>query len=336
MRADKLTVVVTGLGVTSPLGGDVAATWEALLAGRSGAGTLPADWPKELPVQIAAPAAVDPATVLGRVQVRRLDRCEQFAIVAAREAWADAGSPEVDPERLGVVVSSGIGGLASTLNAYDVLRDKGWQRLSPFTVPMLMPNGSAGWIGIELNARAGVHTTVSACASGSEAIGYAIDMIRSGRADVVLAGGTEAPILPFNVAAFAAMRALSTRNDEPERASRPFDKGRDGFLLGEGAGMVVLETAEHAARRAATVHAVAAGAGYSADAHHIAQPDPSGTGIVMRHRAGPGQRRADARADRAYQRARDIHPGRGRNRRAVNRPRPRRHVPAASWCRQPS
>jgi 3-oxoacyl-[acyl-carrier-protein] synthase II len=280
VRADKLTVVVTGLGVTSPLGGDVAATWEALLAGRSGAGTLPADWPKELPVQIAAPAAVDPATVLGRVQVRRLDRCEQFAIVAAREAWADAGSPEVDPERLGVVVSSGIGGLASTLNAYDVLRGKGWQRLSPFTVPMLMPNGSAGWIGIELNARAGVHTTVSACASGSEAIGYAIDMIRSGRADVVLAGGTEAPILPFNVASFAAMRALSTRNDEPERASRPFDKGRDGFLLGEGAGMVVLETAEHAARRAATVHAVAAGAGYSADAHHIAQPDPSGAGIV--------------------------------------------------------
>jgi len=280
VRVDKLTVVVTGLGVTSPLGGDVAATWEALLAGRSGAGTLPADWSKELPVQIAAPAAVDPATVLGRVQARRLDRCEQFAIVAAREAWADAGSPEVDPERLGVVVSSGVGGLASTLNAYDVLRDKGWQRLSPFTVPMLMPNGSAGWIGIELNARAGVHTTVSACASGSEAIGYAIDMIRSGRADVVLAGGTEAPILPFNVASFAAMRALSTRNDEPERASRPFDKGRDGFLLGEGAGMVVLETAEHAARRAATVHAVAAGAGYSADAHHIAQPDPTGTGIV--------------------------------------------------------
>jgi len=179
------------------------------------------------------------------------------------------------------VVSSGIGGVASTIAAYDTLNDKGWQRLSPFTVPMLMPNGSAGWISLELNARAGVHTTVSACASGAEAIGYAIDMIRSGRADVVLAGGTEAAIIPLNVAAFAAMRALSTRNDEPERASRPFDKGRDGFLLGEGAGMVVLESAEHAARRGADVYAVAAGVGYSADAHHIAQPDPDGTGAKL-------------------------------------------------------
>ncbi len=279
MQADQPRVVVTGLGATTPLGGDVASTWESLLAGRSGAQRLPAGFAPDLPVQIAAPAAVDPATVLDRVQARRLDRCEQFALVAAREAWADAGSPDVDPDRLGVVVSSGIGGIASTLNAYDTLHDKGWQRLSPFTVPMLMPNGSAGWIAIELNARAGVHTTVSACASGAEAIGYAIDMIRSGRADVVLAGGTEAAILPLNVAAFAAMRALSTRNDEPERASRPFDKGRDGFLLGEGAGIVVLESAEHAARRGATVHAVAAGAGYSADAHHIAQPDPGGAGI---------------------------------------------------------
>jgi 3-oxoacyl-[acyl-carrier-protein] synthase II len=231
-------------------------------------------------VQIAAPAAVDPTTVIDRVQARRMDRCEQLALVAAREAWADAGTPTVEPERLGVVVSSGIGGIASTLVAYDTLKDKGWQRLSPYTVPMLMPNGSAGWIGIELNARAGVHTTVSACASGAEAIGYAIEMIRVGRADVVLAGGTEAAILPLNIAAFAAMRALSTRNDEPQRASRPFDKGRDGFLLGEGAGMVVLESEEHAARRGATVYAIAAGAGYSSDAHHIAQPDPAGTGIV--------------------------------------------------------
>src|ERR1019366_9402462 len=234
----------------------------------------------ELPVQIAAPAAVDPTTVIDRVQARRMDRCEQLALVAAREAWADAGAPTVEPERLGVVVSSGIGGIASTLVAYDTLKDKGWQRLSPYTVPMLMPNGSAGWIGIELNARAGVHTTVSACASGAEAIGYAIEMIRVGRADVVLAGGTEAAILPLNIAEFAAMRALSTRNDEPQRASRPFDKGRDGFLLGEGAGMVVLESEEHAARRGATVYAIAAGAGYSSDAHHIAQPDPAGTGIV--------------------------------------------------------
>jgi 3-oxoacyl-[acyl-carrier-protein] synthase II len=231
-------------------------------------------------VQIAAPAAVDPTTQMERVQARRMDRCEQFAIVAAREAWADAGSPEVDPDRLGIVLASGIGGVASTIAAYDTMNEKGWQRLSPFTVPMLMPNGSAGWLAIELGAHAEVHTPVSACASGAEAIGYAMDMIRSGRADVVLAGGTEAAIIPLNVAAFAAMRALSTRNDEPERASRPFDRGRDGFLLGEGAGVVVLESAEHAARRGATVHAIAAGVGYSSDAHHIAQPEPGGTGLV--------------------------------------------------------
>jgi 3-oxoacyl-[acyl-carrier-protein] synthase II len=278
---DRTKVVVTGLGAITPVGADVASTWDALLAGRSGVTSLTEDWAQELPTRIAAWAAADPATLIDRVQARRLDRCEQFALVAAREAWAAAGKPEVDPERLGVVVSSGIGGVASTLNAYDTLREKGWNRLSPFTVPMLMPNGSAGWIGIELGARAGVHTTVSACASGAEAIGYGMEMIRSGRADVVLAGGTEAAIMQLNIAAFAAMRALSTRNDEPERASRPFDKGRDGFVLGEGAGMVVLESAEHAARRGATVHAVAAGVGYSADAHHIAQPEPDGSGVIL-------------------------------------------------------
>jgi 3-oxoacyl-[acyl-carrier-protein] synthase II len=272
--------VVTGLGATTPLGGDVPSTWEGMLAGRSGVGPLTGDGYASLPARIAAQAAVEPATVLDRVQARRLDRCEQFGLVAAREAWADAGAPEVPPERLGVVVSSGIGGVSTILAGYDTLRERGWQRLSPFTVPMLMPNGSAGWIGIELGARAGIHATVSACASGAEAIGYAIDMIRMGRADVVLAGGTEAAIIPLNIAAFAAMRALSTRNDEPERASRPFDKGRDGFVLGEGAGMVVLESAEHAQRRGARLHAVAAGSGYSSDAHHIAQPEPGGTGIV--------------------------------------------------------
>ncbi len=281
MGTDSAHVVVTGLGAITPVGADVASTWESLLAGRSGVGKLTDEWAAELPARIAAWAAADPVTLLDRVQARRLDRCEQFALIAAREAWADAGTPQVDPDRLGVVVSSGIGGVASTLSAYDTLREKGWQRLSPFTVPMLMPNGSAGWIGIELGARAGVHTTVSACASGAEAIGYGMEMIRSGRADVVLAGGTEAAILQLNVAAFAAMRALSTRNDEPERASRPFDKGRDGFVLGEGAGMVVLESAEHAARRGAAVYATAAGVGYSADAHHIAQPDPAGTGAKL-------------------------------------------------------
>ncbi|HSZ48140.1 MAG TPA: beta-ketoacyl-ACP synthase II [Streptosporangiaceae bacterium] len=281
MGTDRTRVVVTGLGAITPVGTDVPSTWEAMKAGRSGVRQLTDDWAAELPARIAAWAAADPATLIDRVQARRMDRCEQFAMVAAREAWAHAGSPEVDSERLGVVVSSGIGGVASTLSAYDLLKEKGWQRLSPYTVPMLMPNGAAGWISIELGARAGVHTTVSACASGAEAIGYAMEMIRSGRADVVLAGGTEAAIMQLNIAAFAAMRALSTRNDEPERASRPFDKGRDGFVLGEGAGMVVLESEEHAAARGATVYAVAAGVGYSADAHHIAQPEPEGKGLRL-------------------------------------------------------
>ncbi|HEY2553379.1 MAG TPA: beta-ketoacyl-ACP synthase II [Streptosporangiaceae bacterium] len=281
MSTDRTRVVVTGLGTISPVGADVASTWDSLLAGRSGVEKLSQDWAARLPARIAAWSAADPATLIDRVQARRLDRCEQLALVAAREAWADAGSPEAEPERLGVVVSTGIGGVASTLAAYDTLREKGWQRVSPFTVPMLMPNGPAGWISIELRARAGVHTTVSACASGAEAIGYGIDMIRSGRADIVLAGGTEAAIIELNIAAFAAMRALSTRNDEPERASRPFDRGRDGFVLGEGAGMIVLESAEHAARRGASVYAIAAGVGYSSDAHHIAQPDPDARGAVM-------------------------------------------------------
>ena len=274
-------VVVTGLGAITPVGADTAATWEALVAGRSGVTALTDDWAAELPARIAAWAAADPLTLMERVQARRMDRCEQFAMIAAREAWADAGAPSPDPERLGVVVSSGIGGVGSTLSAYDTLKEKGWQRLSPFTVPQLMPNGSAGWISLEFGARAGVHTPVSACASGAEAIGYGIDMIKSGRADVVIAGGTEAAIMELNVGAFAAMRALSLRNDEPERASRPFDKARDGFVLGEGAGMLVLESESHATSRGARVYAVAAGAGYSGDAHHIAQPDPDGAGAVL-------------------------------------------------------
>jgi 3-oxoacyl-[acyl-carrier-protein] synthase II len=282
LGTDRTRVVVTGLGAITPVGVDVPSTWESLKAGRSGVQPLTDDWAAELPARIAAWAAADPATLIDRVQARRLDRCEQFALVAAREAWADAGSPDVDPERLGVVVSSGIGGVASTLSAYDTLKEKGWQRLSPYTVPMLMPNGAAGWLAIELGAKAEVHTTVSACASGAEAIGYAMDMIRAGRADVVLAGGTEAAIIQLNIAAFAAMRALcTTRNDDPVHASRPFDKGRDGFVLGEGAGMLILESEEHAAARGANVYAVAAGVGYSSDAHHIAQPEPEGAGLRL-------------------------------------------------------
>ena len=293
MSLDRETVVVTGLGATTPLGGDVASTWAAMLAGQSGVRRITEPWAEQLPVRIAAPAAVDPVEVVGRVQARRMDRCEQFALVAAREAWADAGAPEVDPERLGVSVTTGIGGIGSTLAAYDTLNEKGWQRISPYTVPMLMPNGAAGWISMEFGAHAGAHTLVSACASGAEAIGYAIDMIRSGRANVVLTGGTEAAIMPLNIGAFAVMRAMSTRNDDPERASRPFDKGRDGFVLGEGAGMLVLESLSHARERGATVYAIAAGAGYSSDAYHIAHPAPDGAGVA----SAIGRALADAKID---------------------------------------
>ena len=205
------TRVVTGLGTISPVGADVACTWKSPLAWRRGVAQPTDSWAGELPARIVARAAADPAALRDRVQARRMDRCEQLGIVAAREAWADAGAPEVDPERLGVLVSSGIGGLASTLSAYDTLREKGWQRVPPFTVPMLLPNGPAGWISLELGARPGMRSPMSVCASGAEAIGYRIEMIRLGRADVVFAGGAEAVIIPFNIAAFAAVRALTTR-----------------------------------------------------------------------------------------------------------------------------
>lgn len=274
-------VVVTGLGAVTPLGGDVASTWAALLAGQSGVRRLTESWADELPVRIAAPAAVDLASEIPSWQLHRMDRFEQLALIAARQAWQDAGAPEVREDRLGVSIGSGVGGMGSLLDAQATLKDRGWQRVSPFTVPMLMPNGAAGWVGIELGARAGVHTAVSACASSAEAIGYGVHMIRSGRADVVVAGGAEAAIYPVTMASFAVMRALSFRNDDPERASRPFDKARDGFVLGEGAGMIVLESAGHAARRGAVVRAVAAGVGYSADAHHVAQTAPDGAGATQ-------------------------------------------------------
>jgi 3-oxoacyl-[acyl-carrier-protein] synthase II len=276
-------VVVTGLGATTPLGGDVASTWAGLLDARSGVTRLDDDWAADLPVRIAARAAVDPTDVLDRVEARTLDRSQQFALVAAREAWADAGFSEdsrVDPERLAVVVASGIGGVLTLLAQYDILRERGARRVSPHTVPMLMPNGPAATVGLALTARAGVHTPVSACASGAEAIALALDLLRAGRADVVVAGGTEAAITSLPIAGFAAMRALSTRDDEPEAASRPYDKARDGFVLGEGAALLVLETEEHAQRRNARVYAELAGAGISADAHHVAAPEPTGAGAA--------------------------------------------------------
>ena len=276
----RTRVVVTGLGATTPLGGDVPSTWEALLAGKSGARLLPEGMITSVNVKFAAMIAVEPVEVMKPVEIRRLDRSEQFALIAAREAWADAGSPEVDHERLGVVIASGIGGVTTMLEQYDILRDKGARLVSPHTVPMLMPNGPAANVGLEFKAQAGVHTPVSACASGAEAIGYAMEMIRLGRADIVIAGGVEAAVHELPMAGFAAMKALSTRNDDPTKASRPYDKDRDGFVLGEGGGVVILESLEHAQARGATIYCEVAGQGLTSDGYHIAAPDPSGSGVT--------------------------------------------------------
>lgn len=273
-------VVVTGLGATTPLGGTATETWEALLAGRSGARPMDFDWVAkyELPVTFAATFATRPDEVLTKVETRRLDPSSQYALIAAREAWADAGKPDVDPERLGAAIGSGIGGVWTLLDQWDNLREKGPRRVYPLAVPMLMPNGPAAAVSLDLGARAGAHTTVSACASGAESMGYAVDMIRTGRADVVVAGGTEAAVHALPIAGFAAMQALSTRNDEPEKASRPYDTGRDGFVLGEGAAVIVLESEEHARARGARIYAELASVGMSADAHHITAPEPNGSG----------------------------------------------------------
>jgi len=276
-------IVITGLGATTPLGGDLASTWAGLLAGRSGVRKITEDWAEELPVKIAAYVKVDPSEIIERVKARRLDRSTQLALIAAREAWEDAGfiweaEDQVDPQRLSVSLASGIGGLHSLLNNWDNQRDKGYRRVSPFTIPMLMANAPAANVGLAVHAKAGEHTPVSACASSNEAISLALDQLRLGRADIAVVGGTEATIHPLPIAAFGQMQALSRRNDEPERASRPWDKGRDGFVMGEGSAIMVLETLEHARARGAKIYGTIAGSGISADSHDIVQPDPTGEG----------------------------------------------------------
>jgi 3-oxoacyl-[acyl-carrier-protein] synthase II len=273
-------VVITGLGTTSPVGGDVSSTWDALVKGQSGVRHLDDAWAEGMPVKIAGRIAVEPGDVLERVKARRLDRSSQFAMVAAMEAWADAGldSEEVDHDMLGVAMASGIGGVTTLLANYDTLLEKGPRRVSPLAVPMLMPNAPAANVSLYVGARAAVNTPVSACASGNEAISLALDQIRLGRADVVLAGGTEAAIHPLPMAAFANMMALSKNEGDPTTVSRPWDLARDGFVLGEGAGVLVLESEEHAKARGARIYAEVLGAGITADAHDIAQPDPAGRG----------------------------------------------------------
>jgi 3-oxoacyl-[acyl-carrier-protein] synthase II len=292
------TVVVTGIGATSPLGGDVASTWKALLAGESGVSTLEYDWVEkyDLPVTFAGQAKVRPEEVLERQEFKRLDPSAQLALISAREAWADAGSPEISPERILVDYATGIGGLWTLLDGWDTLREKGPRRVLPMTIPMLMPNAAAAAVSMGLGARGGARTVVSACASGTESIANAYEHLQLGLADIVIAGGTESVIHPMPIASFAAMQALSKRNDDPARASRPYDKDRDGFVLGEGAATLILETKKHAEARGARIYAELAGSGVTSDSYHITAPDPEGLGAsraVMAALAQAGARPED-------------------------------------------
>lgn len=279
------TAVITGLGATTPIGGDVPTLWKNALAGTSGAATLTDDWVEQysLPVTFAARVSTPASEALSRVEIKRADPSTQFGLIAARQAWADAGlegsvGEGLDPERFAVSFGTGIGGVWTLLDAWDTLREKGPRRVMPMTVPMLMPNGPAAAISLDLGARAGARTLVSACASGTEALHLGLELIRSGEADVVLCGGAEAAIHPMPLAAFASMQALSRRNDEPERASRPYDRDRDGFVMGEGAGALVLESEDHARARGAKIYAELAGTGVTSDSHHITAPEPEGLG----------------------------------------------------------
>jgi 3-oxoacyl-[acyl-carrier-protein] synthase II len=288
-------VVVTGIGATTPLGGDAASSWANLLSGQSGISTLEHEWVArhELPVTFAGQARVAASEILAPHEAKRLDPSSQFALIAARQAWDDAGSPEVEPERLAVEFATGIGGVWTLLDAYDTLRERGPRRVLPMTVPMLMANGPAAAIGMDLGARAGVRTAVSACASGNESIANAFHRIQTGEADVVLAGGAEAAIHPLPIAAFAAMHALSKRNDDPTKASRPYDTDRDGFVMGEGAGALVLEPLESALARGAKIYCEIVGGSVTSDAYHITAPDPEGSGAARAVLAALAQAGAD-------------------------------------------
>jgi len=275
-------IVVTGIGASSPLGGTAPESWTSLLAGESGTHRLTHEWADkyDLPVHIAAEARVRPEEVLERQEVKRLDPSAQFALISAREAWADAGAPDIDPVRLGVDYATGIGGLWTLLDAWDTLREKGSRRVLPMTVPMLMPNAASAAISMSLDARAFARTVVSACASSTESIANAYEHLQLGHADVILAGGAESCVHPITLASFSSMQALSRRNDDPATASRPYDADRDGFVMGEGAATIVMETEEHAKARGAKIYAEIAGAGVTSDSYHITAPDPEGRGAA--------------------------------------------------------
>ncbi|KZE92067.1 MULTISPECIES: beta-ketoacyl synthase [unclassified Agromyces] len=298
-------IVITGIGATSPIGGTARDSWNALLAGESGARTLEAEWVEQydLPVTFAATAKVPASESLERHELKRLDPSSQFALIAGREAWADAGSPEVEPERLAVAWATGIGGVWTLLDAWDTLRERGTRRVLPMTVPMLMPNGPGAAVGMDLHARAGIRTVVSACASSTESLVNAWEQLQDGIADVVIAGGSESAIHPITIASFNSMQALSRRNDDPAAASRPYDVGRDGFVMGEGGAALVLETEEHAKARGARIYAELLGGAITSDAYHITAPDPEGSAAARAMKSaieGAGASLADVRHVNAH------------------------------------
>jgi 3-oxoacyl-[acyl-carrier-protein] synthase II len=282
-RTDVPRVVVTGIGAITPVGNDVPSAWAAILAGCSGIGPITRFDASDLKTQIAAEVKnYDPAQFMDRREVRRMDRFLHFAITAAREAMADAGLELSgdDADRTGVLIGSGVGGLETLLAQYDILKEKGPRRVSPFTVPALMLNSASAQVGIMLGARGPNLAVATACATGSHALGEAAAIIRRGAADVMVTGGAEAAVVRLAMGGFDVMGAMSTRNDEPERASRPFDAGRDGFVLGEGAGVLVLERLDRALARGVHIYGELAGYGATGDAYHITAPAADGSGAI--------------------------------------------------------
>lgn len=284
-------VVVTGLGLMTPLGNDVASTWSALLEGKSGAGPITQfEADERFDVRFACEVkGFDPEQYMDRKEVRRTDRFAQFAIAVAHQAMEQAGLADgldgVDRDRVGVIIGSGIGGIATFEQQARTLIERGPQRISPFFVPMFILDIASGLVSMRYGVRGPNYATVSACASSAHAVGDAFRIVQRGEADVMIAGGTEATVTPLTMAGFAAMKALSTRNDSPETASRPFDATRDGFVLGEGAGCLILESLEHALKRGATILGEVVGVGQTADAYHLTAPAPEGAGAQAAMRA---------------------------------------------------
>jgi len=272
-------IVITGLGAVTPLGNDVETSWENLVNGESGADRIKQFDPSEFPVTFACELKdFDPTVWMERKQARRMDRFAQMVVAAARQAEADSGVDiAASPERIGAAIATGIGGLKAFQDCYDTLKDRGPDRVNPFSIPAIIPNMGAGWVSMELGTRGPLSSQCTACAASNMAIGEGADAIRLGRADVMFCGGTEAGITRVGIAGFGAMRALSRRNDDPKRASRPFDAARDGFVMGEAGGVLVLEDLEHARARGAKIYAELLGYGVSSDANHITEPDPVGT-----------------------------------------------------------